>query len=174
VSIQSVPDTFAMTNYWREWPSTSWTNWIAMTSNSPNLYTATNIPGKAIGTLIEYYARATYTADGTTYSTNSTSTNTYVVIPKSSYTNLSVIGQLNSSLSNGASYLWQGVIQVTNNNPTFQFRGTSNAFTTTWGNVNQSITNIPLYGFAEVTSSNITLNTTNNGSYLFAFNETNL
>jgi hypothetical protein len=174
VSIQSVPDTFAMTNYWREWPSTSWTNWIAMTSNSPNLYTATNIPGKAIGTLIEYYARATYTADGTTYSTNSNSTNTYVVIPKSSYTNLSVIGQLNSSLSNGASYLWQGVIQVTNNNPTFQFRGTSNAFTTTWGNVNQSITNIPLYGFAEVTSSNITLNTTNNGSYLFAFNETNL
>ncbi len=172
-TIQSVYDTLAITNYWREWPSTSWTNLVAMTANGPNLYTNI-IPGKAIGTLVEYYARATYASDGITYTTNSISTNSYLVIPKSSYTNLAVTGQLNAALRNGANYQWQGVIQVTNNNPTFQFRGTSSTVTNNWGDLNQSITNIPLYGTAEVTNNNITLNTTNNGYYLFAFNETNL
>ena len=173
IFIQSVADTFAITNYWREWPSNNW-NLIAMSSNAPSLYTSdSNIPGKSIGALIEYHARATYTADGATYTTNSI-TNNYVVLPNSSYTNLAVTGQVAATLRNGANYQWQGVIQVTNINPTFNFQGISNAVITTWGDVNQSITNIPLYGQAEVTPSNITLYTTNAGDYLFSLTETNL
>ncbi|MEI8138819.1 MAG: hypothetical protein WCI03_03015 [bacterium] len=173
VTIQSVPDTFAMTNYWREWPATNWTLY-AMTSNSPTLYEAnSNIPAKPIGTRVESFARATYTADGAIYVTSS-STNAYVVIPKSSYTNLTVIGQLAASLRNGANYQWQGVIQVTNANPTFTFQGISNSVTNTWGELNQTVTNTPLYGQAEVTTNNITLYTTNTGYYLFSLTETNL
>lgn len=171
VTIIGVADTLALTNFWREWPATNWTL-TAMTANGPNLYTNV-IPGKSIGALAEYYARATYTADGVTYNTNS-STNAYTVIPRSSYTNLSVTGQVAAPLRNGANFQWQGVIQVTNVNPTFKFQGISNAVTTTWGDVNQSVTNTPLYGQAEVTTSNITLYTTNTGYYLFSLNETNL
>jgi hypothetical protein len=54
VSIMSVPDAFALTNYWREWPATNWTG-IAMTSNAPGLYTAVSaIPGKSIGARVLY------------------------------------------------------------------------------------------------------------------------
>jgi hypothetical protein len=170
VSIQSVPDTFTMTNYWRVWPAANWTL-VAMTSNSPTLYTST-IPSNSIGSAIEYYACATYTADGIPYATNSTSTNSYLVIPKSSYTNLVVTGSLNAALRNGASYLWQGVIQVPSNS-TFNFQGIGNGVTNTWGEANQSITNAPLFGQAEVTNSAISLNITSADTYLFSFNETN-
>lgn len=173
VAIRSVPDTFAMTNYWREWPTTNWTL-IAMTSNSPTLYTAASaIPGKSIGTRVDYYAQATFTGNSTTNTATSSATN-YIVVPKSSYTNLAVIGQVTAPLRNGANYQWQGVIQVTNANPTFQFQGISNAVATTWGDVNQTVTNTPLYGQAEVTSSNIILYTSTTGAYLFSLNETNL
>ena len=176
VTVQSAPDSpLQVTNWWREWPSNTWQA-NAMASNQATSYaTLSQIPGKSTGTRVEYYVSSFFQQDNQSY-TNFSSTNSYTVLPKSSYTSLVVTGlQLNASLSNGVNYQWQGVIQVTNNNPPFQFRGTSNTFTTTWGDANQSVTNIPLYGFAAPTTSNtITLNTTNNGSYLFAFNETNL
>jgi hypothetical protein len=180
VSMIGNPDTFAMTNYWREWPSTNW-SLIAMPSNAPTLYTTTSaIPGKIVGAQIEYFARATFTLDGITY-TNSSVTNAYVVLPRSSYTNLSVTGQvaaatgqLTPPLRCGLNYNWQGVIQVTNSNPTFKFKGTSNGVNTIWGETNQTATTVPIFGQAEVTSSDITLYTTNIGHYLFSFNETNL
>lgn len=172
VGIQSVAETFAMTNYWREWPTTNWTLSV-MTSNTPSLYSASNaVTGKSIGALVQYFARASFAGNNVTNTADST-TNNYVVTPKSSYTNLSVTGQLAAPLRNGANYQWQGVIQVTNINPTFTFQGVSNGVTTTWGEANQSVMNIPLYGQAEVTASNITLYTINPGYYLFAFNETN-
>ncbi len=174
IGIQSVPDTFAMTNYWRLWPATNWTP-IAMTSNSPTHYTASSaIPSNSIGSAIEYFARASFTGNNVTNTADSIITN-YVVLPQSSYTNLAVTGLLNAPLRNGANYQQQGVIQVTNINPTFKFQDISNGVTNTWGDVNQAITNIPLYGQAELASnSNITLYTTNAGYYVFTFNETNL
>ena len=173
VGIQSVPDSFAMTNYWHVWPASNWTA-IAMTSNSPTLYTASSaIPGYPIGTRVEYYAQANFTGNYITSNATSFITN-YTVIPKSSYTNLSVTGQLNAPLGNGANYQWQNVVYVTSTNPTFQFQGISNGVTNTWGDINQTVTNIPLYGQAEATTSNITLYTTSPGYYLFAISETDL
>jgi len=173
VSVVSIPDSLAATNFWRLWPAANWTA-IAMPSNQPNVFaTVTNIPGLSSGSIIDYFVQTAHSYTQTLFFTTS-AVYTVSIRPRSSYTNMLITTTPTGSMQLGNNYQWQGVVNVTNNNPVFKFQATANGNTTQWGDLDQSVTNLPLSGIAETNGGNITLYTTNNGYYVFTFNETNL
>ncbi len=171
VSIAGINDELYATNFWREWPNTSW-NAIAMTNNGAGRFFASNtVPGKAIGAVVEYYVSATCVSDGTPYTTN-TPVQSFVVRPQSGYTNLSVTGDINTNLWIGQNYAWQRAVALSNAvNNQFRYQGVSNGITTLWGDSNQTATNMPAYGTAEANATNILLSRTNTGTFVWNFND---
>lgn len=173
VGIQGIYDSLGVTNYWREWPGTNWTT-TPMATNAAGDFAATStIPGKVIGSLIEYYVSASCTQDGIPYSTNST-LRSYVVRPQSGFTNMLLIGQINTNLLISDNYSWQNMVSLSNSvNPTFRFQGASNAVVTVWGDSNQAASNVPAYGTADINATNIILAGANTGTFVIGFNESN-
>lgn len=174
VGITGIKDSLYATNYWREWPGSTWTA-IAMATNGLGGYTTvTSLPGKAIGTVMEYYIGATCVSDGTTYTTNGPVLS-YVVRPQSGYTNLWITPQINTNMLIGANRSWQRALSLSNAvNTTFRFQGYSNGIATVWGDTNQTSATIPAYGTAEANATNILLAGTNTGALTVSFNESTL
>jgi hypothetical protein len=173
ITLNGSVDSFAVTNFWREFPDTNWTA-IAMASNTPaSFITSSNIPGKPIGAVIEYFAKLSYTVDDLTSSSQS-ATNSYTVRALSGFTNMSVKGGIVTNLLLVGNCTWQGVASVSNLiDAAIRFEGTSNTVVTTWGDTNQIAPNMPVYGTAEPIATNIILHGTNTGFLVLSFNETN-
>lgn len=174
VSISGSVEALVLTNYWHVWPATNWTA-IAMTSNSPTIFTtSSSIPGKPLGAIIEYYAEASYTADGSPYAASS-GTDRYTVRPLTSFTNLVITGGINTNMTLTGNFSWQGVVSLSNlTNAAIKLEGTSNSLTTVWGDTNQVGSSMPLTGTAETgTATSIILHGTNVAFSVINFNETN-
>ncbi len=174
VTISGSVGALVLTNYWHVWPATNWTA-IAMTSNSPTTFTASSsIPGKPLGAIIEYYAEASYTADGSPYASSS-GTDRYTVRPLTSFTNLVITGVINTNMTLTGNYSWQGIVSLSNlTNAAIKLEGTSNSITTVWGDANQTGSSMPLTGTAETgTVPSIVLYGTNVAFSVINFNETN-
>lgn len=169
-SVTGYPDAVTATNYWKLATASSW-NAIPMTTNQPNIFaTISNIPAQSVFSTIQYYVQVAQISDGVTYFTNSV-TNTVSVNPRSSYTNMVVTSPINTSLTLSSNYLWQGVAYVSNMTSAFRFQATSNGVTTTFGDSNQSLSNMLAYGNADINATNIILAATNTGYHLFTFSE---
>ena len=171
IGVTGIKDSLAATNYWREWPATSWTA-VAMPTNAQGGFSTTSsIPGKAIGSLVEYYINAACISDGTLYTTNSPVLS-YVVRPQSGYTNMLITGQISTNMMIGANRSWQRALLLSNAvNTTFRFQAHSNGVATIWGETNQTSVTIPAYGTAEVNATNILLSGANTGAFVFSFDE---
>jgi hypothetical protein len=121
-----------------------------MTSNSPTTFiTASGIPGQPLGAIIEYYAKATYSVDGSPYFSIS-ATDRYTVRPLTSFTNLAITGVITTNMTLTGNYTWQGIVSLSNlTNAAIKLEGTSNGVTTTWGDTNQTTSTMPIMGTAE-------------------------
>jgi len=129
---------------------------------------------------VDYYIEAEFTGSEpgthtTTYPTNAPDAmERYVVIPRSSFTNMSVMGSATTNMLLAEDYQWQGVIVPGTplSSPVFHFASGTN----TWGDANQSISNLPAYGTAEAgeTSINVSEQVTNALAFLFNDDPSNL
>ena len=173
LSLKGYPDSRVATNYWKPSASTNWSA-IPMSTNQLDVFTTvTNIPGQAVFTPIDYFVQVTHTSDGISFTANST-TNTYTVQPRSSFTNMVITSPISASLTLSSNYLWQGVAYVSNTVNAFRFQGTSNGMTTLWGDGNQTLSNNHAYGVADAGAPAIILSTVTTGLYVFTFNESTL
>ncbi len=180
VSVQGSFNTMTFTAYWRDMFSSTW-NAVNMVTNAPGSYTtATPIPTRPAGSTVQYYLVAAYDSDAGPVTTNyppagPAGPTSYTVRERSSYTNMTVIGSVNTNLFLFGPYQWQAAVNATTwTNSTFNFRNRSNAVTTTWGDADPTVTNLPVYGTAEPNAPAIALTGTVTGALSFSFNEQDL
>lgn len=90
----------------------------------------------------------------------------------SNYSRVDTTGSFTGSLIRIDDGVWQGVVSITNLiNPSFWFAGFISS-TSYWGDANQSISNLPAHGYADLNGNPILLSDAPSGRVLLRFNET--
>ncbi|MDI6773794.1 MAG: PA14 domain-containing protein [Verrucomicrobiota bacterium] len=155
-------------------------NYASMSTTGNNYYvTSSGIPAHSQpGLTVKYYLYATFS--GVTPLTPTSSPPGSVgyywyflraASNESAYPNMQITGAATTNMLLAADYLWQGVITPPGplTNPTFSFASGTNS----WGDTNQPVTALPVYGAADP-GANINVNETVTNYLSFLFNETNL
>ena len=136
------------------------------------------IPAQVAGVLVEYYIQVSFydpITAGTLmgyYPKKAPSTvETYRPIPLSLYDGMDVVGTQGTNMLLVGDYQWQGVITPSGplNNPNFQFSSGA----TTWGDADQTVSNLPAYGTADLAAGSITVSGTITNHLAFLFSPTN-
>ncbi len=148
---------------------------ISMSSNAPNSYiTDTGILATTPNLTVEYYVKADfegrYTSSMQYYPDDGSSDPTsFVLRALSPYTNISVRGTHETNLYLVDDNQWKGVLTTTGalSDPVFYFDSGSS----TWGDDNQSVSNLPVYGTAQADNTNITVKGTVTSHLAFAFDD---
>lgn len=174
IGVQGFYQTLTPIAWWKD-AFGSWTS-IAMSTNAQGLYvSASPIPARPPGSTVSYYVSTTYTTEEGSFVTNlpsATAPYAYTVRERSAYTNVSVVGSINTNLLLVAPGTWQGAIPAPGLlNPAIRFRTASNGVTTLYGESNQSVFTLPVYGQAESGAGTILMSGTVSTPIVFNFSE---
>ncbi len=148
---------------------------ISMSSNGVDSYiTDTGILTTTPNLTVEYYIKTDfdgrYTSSTQYYPAGGSSDpSSFVVRALSPYTNISVKGADETNMHLVDNNQWKGVLTTNGllSDPVFYFESGSG----TWGDDNQSVSNLPVYGTAQSGSSNITVEGTVTSHLAFAFDD---
>lgn len=134
------------------------------------------------GTPLQFYFTATFSGPAAMSPTNypiagSTAPFSNIVYRRaaltSDYNRVETSGSFTGSLIRIDDWLWQTVVSLVNQtNPAIRFAGIAGV-TNLWGEDNPSVTNLPVFGYAESNGAPIVLPGVQTGSFILRFNETN-
>lgn len=168
--------------YYRVGNSGNFTEMQMDNNGSPtNFITINPIPGQSIaGDYIQYYLEVDFIGPGSDNTTNYPA-NGYITIPihvaelTSNFDAVNVVGSINTNLDLIENNIWLGIGNVNSNiiNGNILFDTTIGAVTSSFGDNNQSFTNMPVFGTVAPGAANIIMGGTNSGNFTFRFDETN-